>query len=304
MAQKNVEEAISAVYALRLKGNSKAQSVGFFLVTNKPRPVDNEYSFSLMDLMSLNQSVQEVPKTKLQRAYWMPFIEDTVWLADEFYVYWNGFRQPNFIDDRIYAQLATAPDEVDKQMSALIVSDRGHPAWLGRRVRDPAFYQEAKALVFRWLQHGFRGSNLAGIVDLPQRLDPSLDQRYARSFSFKLEGQFSEPLDFFWALNYNERQRALVGEWEISSSSSGRVMARGPTPLKTLQNARRGYVNMSDQEAQTIFPISEQEAWFARNYRVGAPTFDMEIYHLLDVEGPIRRDNAWFRTWAKQEFSS
>jgi len=330
----NGEDGVSANYALRMSGNSKAQSMAF-LLTGDPKRNPGEYSFAFMDLYKLNRergpiTKLHLPITKLHRAYWMPFIEDTIWETDQFDVHWNGFYQPNFVDDRLYAQLAEAPDQVDDLLSELIASYREvkktnpegrdgqvwdqtssalHHAQL--RELETDLNKKTESLALRWLIHGFRGEALEGVVSIDPREDglllkpPRHPPTTMTMMVFELEGwrkfrHRPRPLVFFLGLDYAD-EKTLTGVWQISTNS-GTVIARGATPLQTLQSARKGYPYKSDQASHTILPISEQGAWFAANYKVGAPTFDMEPYRLLDAPGPVRHNDAWFITWAAQEF--
>jgi len=278
--QTDAEEGFAALYALRLSRNPKAQSIGYFQdarskVSEWPSP---KWGFVLMDLMRVDQSAY-VFKTTLQRSYWMPFIEDTAMPVGQIQARWNGFRQPSFIDDRLYEQLAEDPDDIEDRIAALSTENLDLP-----------LIKKINALGLQWLKHGFRGSNeMQGIVDIQA-------QSSTGTLLFELEGWPGGPLFFWVGVDLDE------AAWEISTNA-GDTVARGATPLEALQNARKDFLaNRTDQEIQTILPMSEQQAWFEQNYMVGAPTFDMEVYYLLSTPGPVPQSNAWFITWAAQEF--
>ena len=306
----------TALYALFIPGEKHIVSLGL-MVISEPHA---RWSFELKNLGRIQSPHPQSREHALAYAsYWRPFIEDTMWAPEEYFTSWNAFYWPSFIDDRVYQRLKHPADELDKKIEAskrkLIDLETRKDTYsneIQEQIEDEllVFYDLGK----RWLLQAFDGEDLEGISSTwPTYAEyiAAEPDKYIDTNSIELRftnwNHLERGDDAFLVFGLDRRfdDRSVMSmRWHLDTSNVPNMgdpislIGQGETPLSALQWAGSGGFHQNI----VILPVSKREDWYAANFKAGHPTFDMEIYHLLDVGGPVLSPHDWFVTWAAQEF--
>jgi len=314
---RGVREGRAAIYMLFVPGEEHAVSLAHVVTGSKVFP---RWTFDLRDLVRIQlQPSDSKEYYRTYAPYWRPFIEDTIWSSDKSYTRWSGFYWPSFIDDRIYERLAHPPDNLDKKIEAskrkLIELETRKDTYsneIQEQIEDEllVFYDLGK----RWLLQAFDGEDLEGISStwptyteyIAAEPDKYIDTN-SIELRFRNWNHLERGDDAFLVFGLDRRfdDRSVMSmRWHLDTSNVPNMgdpislIGQGETPLSALQWAGSGGFHQNI----VILPVSKREDWYAANFKAGHPTFDMEIYHLLDVGGPVLSPHDWFVTWAAQEF--
>jgi len=327
-AEELADDERVAMYILRLPGQATAHSIGSVLVRLQSLTGSSLY----LDLDRLDHKEGEERLNRLSRSYWRPFIEDTMWEIDEDHIYWGGFYIPSFVDDRVYERLANPPDGLDQQVEArhqemlVLEEDLKDQLQAGATLNAKIVAETHRwtndqwvDAALKWLLYAFSDEDMKGIAGTMPTSEQYADKPDQWNYDgtpllrFELgawlntddgSDRFAELTQFYAVREENDRGIKELF-WKIYTNG-GDLLSTGSTPVEALQNAENKWfaVDQDNVDMDNILPSSRRDAWYAENYKAGTPTFDMEVFYLLDIHGPVLRPNSWFRVWAKQEFSS
>lgn len=296
-----------ALYVLR-RANGRAHSFAFF-----PIPPEHGVKFYTLDWTSEERGLSALSEDyEGCRAYWLPFIMDTVWGSEEYHATWNDFSLPRFLDDRVYERLANPPPKIKKAIDQIFVEmnlkGSDSPNWgLDLEPAYDLYYPEEEEqtallhdLHIRMLLPAFaEGAALDGLSSVwPTVEEFNRSQAWMfEFFEFRFDGDKNR-----YALEVWRRGVPLEGYEQIwvlqnLNATDNAIISTGTSPLDALVKAR-----LDHNDRDFLLPSSERRAWMTKWLKEGGPTFNMAPFDMLDAPSPVLWNDARFRAWSEEEF--